>query len=223
MYVVAKKIGLGFSILISIFLLLSCSSNPSGPTSLTVEITPTSLPKQTLAVTSSKKTATTQKELTEIPPTDPNKIKETAIEEKMAPATDLPSEEIPVSSLADVISVQVSGAENNHQLSVEIRSPDTGCEQYADWWEVITEDGELIYRRILTHSHVSEQPFTRSGGPVLISADTVVIVRAHMHPDGYGGAAFRGSVQGGFEEILLDMDFAAELERVDPLPQGCAF
>jgi hypothetical protein len=223
MYMVAKKIGLGLFILISIFLLLACSSAPSDPISSSVEITPTSLPKDTSAVTPPKETATTNQELTEIPITEPTMIKETAIEEKTVLSTGVPSKKIPASSFADVISVQVSGAENSYQLSVEIHSPDIGCEQYADWWEVITEDGELIYRRILAHSHVSEQPFTRSGGPVVISADKVVIVRAHMYPEGYGGAAFRGSVQGGFEEISLDMEFAADLERVDPLPEGCAF
>jgi hypothetical protein len=81
----------------------------------------------------------------------------------------------------------------------------------------------LIYRRILAHSHVNEQPFTRSGGPVVIGPETVVIVRAHMHPTGYGGTAFRGSVIGHFEEIRLGPDFAPELENIKPLPDGCAF
>jgi len=128
-----------------------------------------------------------------------------------------------MSPLADVLSVAVSGAANTYQFSVEIRSPDTGCEQYADWWEVITEDGELIYRRILAHSHVSEQPFRRSGGPATIDADTIVIVRAHMHPDGYGGRAFQGSVAAGFEVVQLETGFAAGLEEVGPLPSGCGF
>ncbi len=143
--------------------------------------------------------------------------------EKKATQTAVPTESVPVSLLADVLSVSVSRAENTYQFSVEIRSPDTGCEQYADWWEVITEDGELIYRRILAHSHVSEQPFKRSGGPVAISADTIVIVRAHMHPDGYGGGAFQGSVAAGFEAIQLETGFASGLEEVDPLPSGCGF
>lgn len=122
-----------------------------------------------------------------------------------------------------MVSVTASGNENAYTFVVEIRSPDTGCEQYADWWEVITEDGELIYRRILAHSHVNEQPFTRSGGPVTIGPETVVIVRAHMYPTGYGGTAFRGSVNGHFEEIRLEADFAPELETTEPLPDGCAF
>ena len=124
---------------------------------------------------------------------------------------------------ADILSVVANGSENAYTFAVEIRSPDTGCDQYADWWEVVTEDGALIYRRILGHSHVSEQPFTRSGGPVQIGPDEIVIVRAHMHPTGYGGTAFRGSFSGGFEEIQLEADFAPELENADPLPNGCAF
>lgn len=125
--------------------------------------------------------------------------------------------------LADVISVEVSGNEGAYKFTVGINSPDTGCNQYADWWEVISEDGVLIYRRILLHSHVDEQPFIRSGGAVAISPDSIVWVRAHMHPGGYGGAAFRGSVQAGFSIAELAPDYAAELAENAPLPDGCAF
>jgi hypothetical protein len=125
--------------------------------------------------------------------------------------------------VADVISVQVTGNPNAYQFSVEIASPDQGCQQYADWWEVLTEEGQLVYRRILTHSHVNEQPFTRSGGPVAIEADMIVIVRAHMHPGGYGGKALMGTVQSGFEEVELAPDLAADVESEPPLPTGCAF
>jgi hypothetical protein len=122
-----------------------------------------------------------------------------------------------------VFSVDVSGSENAYQFAVAIRSPDTGCEQYADWWEVVSPDGDLLYRRILLHSHVNEQPFKRSGGPVAIGSDTVVIVRAHMHPHGYGGLALQGSVAGGFNAVQLEPDFAAGLEQLEPLPTGCNF
>lgn len=125
--------------------------------------------------------------------------------------------------LADVISLGVSGEEGDYRFSVGINSPDTGCDQYADWWEVVSQEGELIYRRILLHSHVEEQPFTRSGGPVSIAADSMVIVRAHMNTDGYGGAAFLGSVQSGFSETDLDPDFAVDLANEPPLPNDCAF
>ena len=126
-------------------------------------------------------------------------------------------------ALADVLSVKVTGNPNAYRFSVKVASPDEGCEQYADWWEVLTEDGVLVYRRILAHSHVDEQPFVRSGGPVEIAAETVVIVRAHMHPGGYGGKAMKGTVKDGFKDIDLAADFAAEVETEPPQPTGCAF
>ncbi len=125
--------------------------------------------------------------------------------------------------VADVISVQVSGSEGAYQFSVQVSSPDTGCDQYADWWEVLTEDGELVYRRVLLHSHVGEQPFTRSGGPAAIQAETVVWVRAHMNTGGYGGQALIGSVENGFEPAELSPDYAADLANQPPLPEDCAF
>lgn len=124
---------------------------------------------------------------------------------------------------ADVISVEVAGEPMNYIFSVEIQSPDTGCGQYADWWEVLSEENSLIYRRILLHSHVNEQPFLRSGGPVPVTVDEIVYVRGHMHPDGYGGTVFKGSVQNGFEEAKVPSDFASEVENEPPQPEGCAF
>ena len=125
--------------------------------------------------------------------------------------------------VAYVISVEAVGDSNAYRFSVEIASPDTGCDQYADWWEVLTEGGDLVYRRILAHSHVDEQPFVRSGGPVAIDADTVVIVRAHMNPSGYGGTGMMGTVDTGFAKIPFNPDFAPEVEDDPPQPTGCAF
>ena len=124
---------------------------------------------------------------------------------------------------ADVIAVQASGQPGNYQFNVGIRSPDKGCAQYADWWEVVSEDGKLLYRRVLLHSHVDEQPFTRSGGPVPIQPDTVVWVRAHMNTSGYSGAAFKGSVKTGFTKVEPPANFAPALAKQQPLPEGCDF
>ena len=124
---------------------------------------------------------------------------------------------------ADVIAVQASGQPGAYQFNVGIRSQDLGCAQYADWWEVVSTDGKLLYRRVLLHSHVDEQPFTRSGGPVPIQADTVVWVRAHMNTGGYGGMAFKGSVKTGFKQAMPDVEFAAGLAKQAPLPDGCDF
>jgi len=126
-------------------------------------------------------------------------------------------------ALADVQAVAASGDAGAYDFAVTLRSPDAGCDSYADWWEVLSEDGALLYRRVLNHSHTDEQPFTRSGGPVPASAEQVVIVRGHMSPGGYGGAAMRGSPAGGFSASAVAADFAAGVEAEAPLPKGCAY
>ena len=130
---------------------------------------------------------------------------------------------MPNNEVADVLSVSVSGKPGSYQFAVEIASPDTGCDQYADWWEVISEDGQLLYRRVLLHSHVTEQPFTRTGGPVDIVTDMVVYVRAHMNNSGYGGQVLMGTVRDGFKPVEVEAGFGSGLERVPPLPEDCAF
>ncbi|MFS4482798.1 hypothetical protein ACKGJY_07255 [Hyunsoonleella sp. 2307UL5-6] len=135
--------------------------------------------------------------------------------------TELESNE---SAKASIVSVTSTGTAGAYVFSVGIASPDTGCDQYANWWEVISEDGStLIYRRILGHSHVNEQPFVRSGGTVTIDASQMVIIRAHMNTSGYGINVFRGSVSTGFKEDTLAENFADNLSMQQPLPTNCAF
>ena len=124
---------------------------------------------------------------------------------------------------ADVVRLDVQGEPGAYTFAVTVASADTGCDAYADWWEVLTTDGALLYRRILAHSHVGEQPFLRSGGPVTVEAEQAIIVRAHMSTTGYGGIVLRGSVAGGFGPDLPTDNFAASVERVDPQPPPCAF
>lgn len=124
---------------------------------------------------------------------------------------------------ADVMAVKVNGEENDYRFSVTLSSPDKGCDQYADWWEIITEGGSLIYRRVLLHSHDDEQPFTRSGNPVNITESQEVIIRGHMNNSGYGGATLKGSVKDGFIPWEQPEGFAENLKTVSPLPKDCAF
>ena len=126
-------------------------------------------------------------------------------------------------SNAEVLSVQVNGSEMAYSFSVEVHSPDTGCDQYADWWEVVSQDTILKYRRILAHSHVDEQPFRRSGGIVPIHAAEEVYIRAHMNTLGYGVKALMGSVKAGFQPVIIDTSFGGHLIHTAPLPDGCAF
>ena len=139
------------------------------------------------------------------------------------PAVELLIEPTAIEGAADVVAVEVNGSAGSYSFSVTVASKETGCEQFADWWEVLSEDGELLYRRVLLHSHVDEQPFVRSGGPVAIAAAQTVWVRAHMNTVGYGGKALRGTVAGGFMTEALAADFAAGVAEQDPLPQGCDF
>ena len=99
---------------------------------------------------------------------------------------------------------------------------------------MLAEDGALLFRRILEHAHTDENgttdpgapgnTFTRSGGPVDISEDEVVIVRAHMSTGGYNGTVMMGSVADGFVAApAIEPDFAAEVEKLDPQPGGCLF
>ncbi len=127
---------------------------------------------------------------------------------------------------AEVTSVTTSGSPGAYSFSVGVFSPDTGCDQYANWWEVLSEDGDLLYRRILTHSHVPpqfKQPFVRTGGPVPIAETDTVIVRAHMNTVGFGARAFRGSVSDGFAAFDTGPEFATDLESVEPQPGECPF
>ncbi len=139
-----------------------------------------------------------------------------------ATAYPVQADEAPTDARADVVAVKARGRSGAYQFVVTLRSPDESCEQYANWWEVVREDGSLAYRRILRHSHPDEQPFARAGGPVPVKRDEVVVIRGHLHPAGYGGVAFRGSVAEGFARWEDGpVDFAAGLDEKKPLPSDC--
>ena len=48
------------------------------------------------------------------------------------------------------------------RIDVTLRHPDTGWDHFADQWQVLDLDGQVIATRQLMHPHVDEQPFTRS-------------------------------------------------------------
>ncbi len=124
---------------------------------------------------------------------------------------------------ADVTGVTVHGSSGAYTFAVTIESDETGCDQYADWWEVLSEEGKLLYRRILVHSHPDTQPFTRSGAHVVVKEDTTIYVRAHMNKLGYVGDVFKGSVAKGLKRSEHTPLFSKDLAQQAPLPNGCAF
>ena len=123
---------------------------------------------------------------------------------------------------ADVVEVAVSGSKGAYTFAVSLLSHDTGCDHYADWWEVLDGSGGLVYRRILNHSHVDEQPFTRSGDEMNVTANETLIVRGHMNDSGYGGVAFSGTVDDGFtKDPKISADYAASVENKGEQPKKC--
>jgi len=124
---------------------------------------------------------------------------------------------------ANVTAVETKGSDGAYRFAVTLKSTETGCDQYANWWEVLSKDGSLLYRRILVHSHPDTQPFTRSGGSINIGKDDIVYVRGHMNKLGYVGDVFRGTVFSGFKKVTKIPNFSKDIETLSPLPDGCAF
>jgi hypothetical protein len=91
---------------------------------------------------------------------------------------------------ADVLAAEAfAEGGGSYRFSVTVRHADEGWNHYADRWEVLTSDGELLGVRTLYHPHVNEQPFTRSLSGVRVpqGLDRVKI-RARDSVHEYGGA-----------------------------------
>ncbi|MFK5925101.1 MAG: hypothetical protein QM483_00595 [Desulfuromusa sp.] len=89
---------------------------------------------------------------------------------------------------ADVLKVKVQRSGSSYTFNVTVAHNDEGWQHYADKWDIVDPDGQVVATRVLYHPHVNEQPFTRSLSGVAIDAGiTSVIVRAHDLVHGYGG------------------------------------
>ncbi|MBO6782853.1 MAG: hypothetical protein JJ899_06215 [Alphaproteobacteria bacterium] len=90
-------------------------------------------------------------------------------------------------SAVTAVQVRAEGG-GKYSFSVTLRHDDEGWDHYADRWEVLTMDGEVIATRTLFHPHVNEQPFTRSLGGVEVPVGTTrVRIRSHDSVHAYGG------------------------------------
>ena len=82
-----------------------------------------------------------------------------------------------VAGEADVVNVTVvKTAPDVYGFNVTVRHDDTGWEHYADKWEVLDLDRNVLATRILYHPHVDEQPFTRSLSAVKIPAAESILI-----------------------------------------------
>lgn len=61
-----------------------------------------------------------------------------------------------------IVDVTTSCQNQTCTFNVTLQHADTGWEHYADFWRVVSSDGEELGKRVLLHPHVNEQPFTRS-------------------------------------------------------------
>ena len=97
---------------------------------------------------------------------------------------------------ADVLFVRaIETGTNEWTFHVTVSHPDKGWQDYADGWDVVTENGSVLktdpsspFTRLLLHPHEAEQPFTRSQSGIMVPEGTSrIIVRAHDLADGFGG------------------------------------
>ncbi len=89
----------------------------------------------------------------------------------------------------DVLAVDVSKqADNRYHFDVTLKHADSGWDHYADRWEILDSDGNILATRTLYHPHVDEQPFSRSLTATLPQGINKVTVRGHDKVHQYGGA-----------------------------------
>lgn len=144
-------------------------------------------------------------------PTSSSGDEETDAEAADAEATDA------IAADADVLFVHAAEApDGSWTFRVTVAHPDTGWEDYADGWDVVTPDGTVLkpnpddaFTRVLLHPHENEQPFTRSQRGIVIPDEvTTVTVRAHDLVDGFGGREVQVDLEAG-----SGPDFEVERQR----------
>lgn len=73
-------------------------------------------------------------------------------------------------------------------FSVTVQHADEGWDHYANQWDVLDAEGNVLGERVLLHPHENEQPFTRSLSGVKIPPGLQqVTIRAQDSVHGYGG------------------------------------
>ena len=70
---------------------------------------------------------------------------------------------VSIANDAAITNVEIKPAgDRMFQISVTLAHADTGWDHYANRWDVLDSEGNLLGSRVLAHPHVNEQPFTRS-------------------------------------------------------------
>lgn len=94
-------------------------------------------------------------------------------------------------TIVDARAVPVGIDDGRYRIDVTLKHDDSGWEHYADRWEVLDPEGNVIATRVLYHPHEEEQPFTRSlAGVVVPKGVTKLRIRAHDKVHGYAAELF---------------------------------
>jgi hypothetical protein len=117
---------------------------------------------------------------------------------------------------ADVLYVSArQDIDQTWTFSVTVYHPDLGWDDYADGWDIILPNGNVVkpdpeasFTRTLLHPHIDEQPVTRSQSEIVLPPDVQwVLVRSHDLVDGFGGREVKVNLAVGkgkdFEVIPL--------------------
>ena len=200
---------IGLLILVGLVLLTGCAPTATpAPTPTSPAATPTAAVPPSPTAMPAPPTDTPVPPTATPPPTDtpllPTATHAPPTATPLPTATEVPTAEVgppagEAVTLADVLFVRARlQADGTWSFDVTVQHEDTGWEHYADRWEVLSPDGQVLATRVLTHPHVNEQPFTRSqSGIVIPEGITQVRVRAHDLVDGYGG-----------REVVVDLTVA---------------
>jgi len=129
---------------------------------------------------------------------------------KASPTLDLPStaehSDLDLRE-ANVIAISTEAlGNNNYRFIITLQHDDEGeAPKYADYWQIEDLNGNILGKRVLTHSH-SNEPFTRSKTITILDDIFIVIVRGHDMIHGFGGQAMRINLLTGETEIFFEND-----------------
>lgn len=87
---------------------------------------------------------------------------------------------------ARIVGAEATQTSDGWRFDVTLEHGDTGWDDYADGWRVELPDGTVLGTRVLTHPHVTEQPFTRSLSGVAVPDGTALVhIRARTSQTGW--------------------------------------
>ena len=76
--------------------------------------------------------------------------------------------------------------DNSWLVKVTLEHSDTGWDHYADNWQVVDTEGNVLGSRVLQHPHIKEQPFTRDlAGVKIPDGVTTIYIKAHDKVHGW--------------------------------------